>query len=464
MSRAYRLSRASRNAGWAPARRRIGKAMGKTVGKFLRSSAAAASSQVEAGLRDNSGNVALIFAFAMLPLLAFAGAAVDYSSAVTTRAQAQRLADAAVLAAAQRMAETNADLDTIRNDMAAYLQDRLPPRVSINDLTISFPSEHRGAELTLNFSTPTTILSVLGREVMNQSILAQARAAVDIAEIAVALDVTGSMRTHVPAMRQATRELIEELKPASSNNDNVRVSLVPYVTTVNVSGHPSHMNWMDVSGQALHHGENFAGTRIQDNRCFSPPPPPPPPPPQAASNRRPRPDTAKVRTNPIRRRFMVNAHSGKLEAFLQADTGHTRTIAPRSELEGSVTNGPCTVCSIPYTVGRASAFMTEPRRYHNRPPGCSAIRYATTPDPCSPQTDHTDLWRHPVRGRRGRKRIDRERILYPADRETGRDHWSGISASSAHPACRKAPPGDPSASPPHALPRGRRSCGWRPCG
>ena len=185
-----------------PARRRSGKAIGKAVSKFMRNGAAATSSQVEAGLRDNGGNVVLMFAFAMLPLLAFAGAAIDYSSAVATRAQAQRLADAAVLAAAQRMAETNADLDAIRDDMAAYLHDRLPPRVSVNDLTISFPSAHRGAELTLDFSTPTTILSVLAsRHDEPAPPFAQARAAVRLSPgIAVALDVTGSMRTHVPAM------------------------------------------------------------------------------------------------------------------------------------------------------------------------------------------------------------------------------------------------------------------------
>jgi Flp pilus assembly protein TadG len=49
--------------------------------------------------RDRRGNVAVIFAIALLPLLAFVGVAIDYSMASRARAKLQAAADAASVAA-----------------------------------------------------------------------------------------------------------------------------------------------------------------------------------------------------------------------------------------------------------------------------------------------------------------------------------------------------------------------------
>ena len=49
-------------------------------------------------LREERGNIAIIFGFAMIPLLAFGGGAVDLSKATRTEQMLQRSMDAALLA------------------------------------------------------------------------------------------------------------------------------------------------------------------------------------------------------------------------------------------------------------------------------------------------------------------------------------------------------------------------------
>ncbi|HMB10335.1 pilus assembly protein TadG-related protein [Saliniramus sp.] len=143
------------------------------------------------------------------PLVGIAGAAVDYGRSTGARVEAQRLVDAAALAAAQRMSDPNVTQDEIRADLQSRIMERLPRMVDFAQVSIIFMQEWRGARIEMDYVLPTTLTRMLGKETMSGSIFAEAMAAVDSAEIAVALDVTGSMRSHVPAVREATRDLID---------------------------------------------------------------------------------------------------------------------------------------------------------------------------------------------------------------------------------------------------------------
>lgn len=230
---------------------------------------------------DRHGNVGIMFALTMVPIIGLVGAAVDFSRASNARVELQALLDSTALASARRLGETNATEDSIRDEFLRHIRERAPRNVRIDDLQIRFPEGRRVAEVDATYAVATIFLGAVGHDTIPGRIVAEARSGMDVAEVAVALDVTGSMATHIPAMRQATAALIDVLKPAGQNSDNVRMALVPYVTTVNVSGHPDHMRWMDVRAEVGHHGDNFRNQRFRDTRCVvqSPPPPPPPPPP-----------------------------------------------------------------------------------------------------------------------------------------------------------------------------------------
>ena len=51
--------------------------------------------------RDERGNTAVLFALALIPMMGFVGAAVDYSRATNFRAKMNQAADAAALVVAK---------------------------------------------------------------------------------------------------------------------------------------------------------------------------------------------------------------------------------------------------------------------------------------------------------------------------------------------------------------------------
>jgi Flp pilus assembly protein TadG len=64
-------------------------------------------------IKSTGGNVAVVFAIALVPLLGAAGASLDYARAYNTRAAMQTNLDAAVLFAANRMDDlSESDLKT----------------------------------------------------------------------------------------------------------------------------------------------------------------------------------------------------------------------------------------------------------------------------------------------------------------------------------------------------------------
>ncbi|TVR10853.1 MAG: pilus assembly protein, partial [Salinarimonadaceae bacterium] len=237
------------------------------------------SSQLRRLRKREDGNVAMMFALMLLPFIAAVGGAVDYAMASAARAEFQRLVDAASLTGATRLQQTSLTQAEIAADLKEYVRSRLPNQIRLDEIDIRFSADGRAITVEVDYGVRTNLIRVVKIESIDGRVISEARASDSTADVSVALDLTGSMREHIAALRVATRELVNILKPPGVNTDSLRIALVPYVTTVNVSGHPQHMGWMDVNGLARYHGENFANVHIQDRRCDPPPAPPPPPPP-----------------------------------------------------------------------------------------------------------------------------------------------------------------------------------------
>ena len=70
--------------------------------------------------RDRSGNVAFMFALSFVPMLAFAGTAIDYGRAIQARDNLRQTTDAASLAIARGAANgANADLGAVASNLLA---------------------------------------------------------------------------------------------------------------------------------------------------------------------------------------------------------------------------------------------------------------------------------------------------------------------------------------------------------
>lgn len=133
-------------------------------------------------LAHRGGNVSIIFGITLVPLLAFAGASIDYGRAVDSRSAIQSAADASALAAAGKYDADNNTRETIAKDMfAANL-------ASVGIKAVVTPNVAFGAEtatVTASLSIPTTLMAAININSIDVAVSATARRAPEIGPVCV---------------------------------------------------------------------------------------------------------------------------------------------------------------------------------------------------------------------------------------------------------------------------------------
>lgn len=126
-------------------------------------------------LRDETGNVAMIFALMIIPALGLTGVAVDYSQAVRSATKLQAVADAAAIAGARlpATANQNRQLAAQANFDANIAQSNLPGAQG------TIQASNAEVSVRVTYSQPTTLSRLFHLDVINLSIAAAARSQVD---------------------------------------------------------------------------------------------------------------------------------------------------------------------------------------------------------------------------------------------------------------------------------------------
>ncbi len=258
--------------------------------------------------RNERGVVAIIFGIAILPALLLAGGATDVMRGSSLKAKAQGAADAAALAGARNLTRSDKEVEAI---IRTTLDANLPDAYRGQPFTWT-PLDDRAA-VKVDFATSmdnyflglTSLLSDRDMSRTDVGVTSVANAG-ERAEVALVVDVTGSMKPHMAALREGSKDFVDILFQGGDDSEVVKVSLVPYVTTVNVKADPSHMAWMDVEGDAKFHGNwferinhkwgqrNLFVSRSED--CLAPPPPPKNPKPSKPKPSTPKPSKPKPST------------------------------------------------------------------------------------------------------------------------------------------------------------------------
>lgn len=189
---------------------------------------------------DRRGNVAMMFALCAVGLVGVVGVALDFTRTVAVRDSAQRALDAAALAAAElqsRGGASNADLERIALAMLEANMTRGIPH------TCAAPGMTRDAangsvSLTLSCETPTTLSAVFGFDQMGFDTAARAEYARTKLDVALMLDVTGSMSGQkIRDLKTAAKLLVDTVIAADGESDDVRVALAPFSASVNAGSY-----------------------------------------------------------------------------------------------------------------------------------------------------------------------------------------------------------------------------------
>jgi Flp pilus assembly protein TadG len=199
----------------------------------------------------NSGNITVIFALSIVPMVGLVGAAVDYSNANSVKAAMQAASDATALMLAKYAPTT--DTATLQNKASDYFK-AVFNRPEASGLTINAtfnPNASSGSQVVVTASgtVKTNFTGLMGVPSMKVGVQSFVNWGNTKLRVALVLDTTGSMADDgkIAALKTATKNLIDQLKGAAQNNGDVYVSLIPFSKDVNVGKSNYNATWIDWS-------------------------------------------------------------------------------------------------------------------------------------------------------------------------------------------------------------------------
>ncbi|RAI36529.1 TadE/TadG family type IV pilus assembly protein [Rhodoplanes serenus] len=200
-------------------------------------------------LGDRRANVVPLFALSFVPLTGLVGAAVDYSRAAAARSAMQAALDSTVLAVSKDVSSLatgalQGRAQTIFNTVFTR------PEVQNVAVTTAYTTG-KGSQLVVGASgtIKTTFMTLMGFSELTIGASATAVWGNTRLRVALVLDNTGSMDSagKMTALKTASKNLLNQLKSAAQNPEDVYVAIIPYNKDVNVKAGTAIPDWVDFS-------------------------------------------------------------------------------------------------------------------------------------------------------------------------------------------------------------------------
>lgn len=205
--------------------------------------------------RGDQGNIAVIFAIALVPIVSFIGAAVDYTRANNARSSMQAALDTTALMVSKDDAAGNLTAAQVTAKAQAYF-NALYTNSDASGLSITAAYSNNtslGSSIVLTGrgSISTQFMKLAGFPNMTFNTTSTTTWGTTKLRVALALDNTGSMADNgkITALQTAAKNLIDQLSASAQNNGDVYISIVPFANVVNLgtsfrnSGYIDWSNW-----------------------------------------------------------------------------------------------------------------------------------------------------------------------------------------------------------------------------
>jgi Flp pilus assembly protein TadG len=203
----------------------------------------------------DDGNIAVIFAIALLPMLAFLGAAIDYSRANMARSAMQQALDSTALMVAKDLSMGVINTSQINATAQAYFT-ALYTNKEAKGVTVSatYTNAQSSTGSTISISGSgninTDFMYMFGHPIMDFSTATTTAWGNSRLRVAMVLDNTGSMAQagKMTALKNAstgTGGLIDQLSKLAQNPGDVYISVIPFAKAVNVDASNYNQSWID---------------------------------------------------------------------------------------------------------------------------------------------------------------------------------------------------------------------------
>jgi Flp pilus assembly protein TadG len=192
---------------------------------------------------DRKGNVAVLFALAVIPVIGGLGAAIDYSMANSYRTDMQKALDSTALALSKLLPLDEAKMNEV--GMQYFLASLGKHDLTNLDLDI-VPAQ---GKVTLHASGDYTpkLANLFGATTFEVGARAEAVWSMGKVEVALVLDQSLSMDQsgRVDALREATLQFLSVIKTAAKNPGDAKVGIVAFDGMVNTGKtYDTRPNWV----------------------------------------------------------------------------------------------------------------------------------------------------------------------------------------------------------------------------
>ncbi len=193
------------------------------------------------------GNVAIIFALSLIPILGLTGAAIDFGRANAVKASLQAALDSTALMVSKTAAsQTGSQIQTSTQSYFLAMFQR--PEVNNIQITSAY-SNDRGSSVLVTGSAdmPTEFMGIFGFKKITVAGMSAAKWGSSRLRVALVLDTTGSMAADgkIDALKTATKNLLTQLHNAAGIDGDVYVSIIPFSKNMNLGAGNFRANWID---------------------------------------------------------------------------------------------------------------------------------------------------------------------------------------------------------------------------
>lgn len=216
-----------------------------------------AAATMRSFLRSARGNVAMMFAIALIPLMIGAAAGLDFARGMLVRQQMTEALDAAALAVGSStgLDQTSAQTLAQKYFNANFTVDTTAYGTPVVSIPSGGYNSTGSVQLTATDTMPTVLMKLAGITSLPISTTSTVVWGQTKLWVSLVLDNTGSMSqtdstgtSKISALKTASHQLLTILQNAASTAGDVQVSILPFSKLVNVgTGHvgASWIDWTD---------------------------------------------------------------------------------------------------------------------------------------------------------------------------------------------------------------------------
>jgi Mg-chelatase subunit ChlD len=200
-------------------------------------------------LENGDGGAAPFLALSLIPLMGVTGAAIDYARANATKVAMQAALDSTGLALSKDANTMTADALAASASSLFTAQFARPEAQNVS-VTYQFTAPQQGSfslKLTSSATVPAHFSGLLGSPQITISATTEIIWGIKRLNLALALDNTGSMASNgkMTALKTAAHNLLNTLQAAAKKPEDVKVSIIPFATDVNVGINYKDEPWID---------------------------------------------------------------------------------------------------------------------------------------------------------------------------------------------------------------------------